>query len=253
MSRDPSRVRSHAVRFAPLTLLFGALITPVATAAQAEPSGIVRSACETEGEWRPAEVPLSTYLDSALVAAALRSQWQPEWGRVIARVSAPTDSSDSADRVWVGTRAKETEGLDRVGAWLLQVRNDAPIPEGESVEILIGDDGEFGLRGVQFTSCEPLLASRERMAQAMRDLGRGFGLDFAAREIEVAHMVVWVFVDENGEVGDTQIDEGSLLPELDIEVMEAFRRHARFDPARHEGIPVGVWVSMPVTIQSGRD
>ncbi len=247
------RTGSRSARLAPPILLLLALVTPSATAAQAEPSGVVRSACETEGEWRPAETPLSAYMDSALVVAALRSHWNPEWERVIATISTPPDSSDSSDRVWVGTRARNTEGLDRVGAWLLQVRNDTPVPERESIEVLIGDDGEFGLRGVRFTSCEPLLASRERVAQAMRDLGRAFAHDFAAREISVAEMVAWMYVDENGEVGDTQIDEPSLLPELDTEVMEAFRRYARFDPARHEGIPVGVWVAMPVTIHPGRD
>lgn len=223
--------------------------SPAFAQAQPQPSGVVRSACETQGDWRPGAAPLSTYVDSALVAAALRPSWRPEWGRVVATLAAPPDSIGSTDRLWVGTRAEDTGGLDAVGAWLLQARTETPLPERENVGVLIGDEGEFQLRGVRLTFCEPLLASRERVAVAMRDLGREFRHVFAAHELDVAELVVWMFVDELGEVGEIEVDDPSLLRELDIEVMEAFRRHARFDPARTEGIPLGAWVSMPVSVR----
>ncbi len=225
------------------------LLMPSPAFGQAEPSGVVRSACETQGDWRPGAAPLSTYVDSALVAAALRPSWRPEWGRVVATLSAPRDSIGSTDRVWVGTRAEDTEGLDAVGAWLLQARTGTPLPERENVGVLIGDEGEFQLRGARLVFCEPLLASRERVSLAMRDLGREFRHVFASHELDVAELVVWMFVDELGEVGEIEVREPSLLRELDVEVMEAFRRHARFDPARREGIPRGAWVSMPVSVR----
>lgn len=243
-------MRPKAIWLAPA--IYAAVLMPAPAIGQSQPSGVVRSSCETQGAWRPGQAALSTYIDSALVATALRPSWRPEWNRVVATLAAPPDSIGSEDRVWVGTRAPDTESLEAIGAWLLEARTDTPLPERTNVAVLIGDEGVFRLRGVRLTSCEPLLASRERVADAMRDLGREFRQVFAARELEVARLVVWMHVDEQGEVDEIEVNEPSLLPELDREVIEAFRRYARFDPARREGIPLGAWVSMPVSVRPAR-
>lgn len=57
---------------------------------------------------------------------------------------------------------------------------------------------------------------------------------------------VWVFIDENGRVQETRIQESSGDPQLD----EAALRVAeimRFSPALNDGERVPVWVAFPIT------
>lgn len=232
----------------PAILLAGVIAAPSALDAQAEASEFMRTGCVTQGDWRPGEMSLATYLDSALVATALRPRWKPEWGRVIATMSAPRDSADAQDRVWVGTRTENTEGLDQVGAWLLQARNETTLPERTEITLLIGDDGEFDFRGVELAECAPVFLARGRVTPELEKIGRDQFSEFTARRLSVAELSVWMFVDENGAVGEIEVHEPSLLPGLNRQVVDMLRRLALFEPARREGIPVGVWVQMPVTV-----
>jgi len=228
-----------------LALAFLAWAGPIA-AQQTYPT---RSTCETQGEWRPGEIALSTYLDSALVATALRPSWNPEWERVVATIYAPPDTLDPPQRVWVGAQASETEGMERIGQWLLHARNATPLPRGSRISMVIGDGGEFGFHGAELMACEPLLATREQLTQAMTDLGRRFVHMFRGRQLGSARVMILAHVDSDGDVTEVRIRERSPLPRIDDEVAEAFRQHAKFDPARVEGIARSVWIAMPVTVR----
>jgi protein TonB len=62
---------------------------------------------------------------------------------------------------------------------------------------------------------------------------------------------VYFFIDENGQVGDTRIDQSSghaALDEVALSVAGVFR----FSPALNRDRPTPVWVSFPITFQVAR-
>lgn len=59
-------------------------------------------------------------------------------------------------------------------------------------------------------------------------------------------VVVWIFIDEEGEVRNTQVSRTSGIPQLDdaaLRAAEAFR----FSPALNRDRAVPVWVELPIT------
>jgi protein TonB len=59
--------------------------------------------------------------------------------------------------------------------------------------------------------------------------------------------VLWIFIDETGEVRNTRVVETSGFDELDEAAQLAVRESARFTPAMNRDVRVPVWIQMPVT------
>jgi periplasmic protein TonB len=62
-------------------------------------------------------------------------------------------------------------------------------------------------------------------------------------------VVLWVFIDEQGNVRNTRITQGSGYEQLD-EAARAVMQEARFTPALNRDQRVPVWIQLPVTFQT---
>lgn len=62
-------------------------------------------------------------------------------------------------------------------------------------------------------------------------------------------VVLWVFVTENGEVGNVRVQESSGYPQLDDAAERVMRETAQFTPALNRDQQVPVWIALPVTFQ----
>lgn len=82
----------------------------------------------------------------------------------------------------------------------------------------------------------PVLANREEITAAMRAVGAGLE----------ARVVLRLYVDEEGRVGNAKITRRSGVAELDDAALW-IGETMRFEPARYEGRPVPAWVEIPVT------
>ncbi|MGY8786739.1 MAG: energy transducer TonB [Fidelibacterota bacterium] len=135
-----------------------------------------------------------------------------------ARPSVPveSESEDVADDVTL-----DEFNLDEFDAW------DAPPPppEGPRVKFIPYDDPPV-----------PLSPIRPKYPEIAQEAG-----------IE-GTVVVQVFVDENGRVGDTVILKGIPNTGLDDAAADAIRK-VRFRPARQRERAVGVWISIPVNFR----
>lgn len=58
--------------------------------------------------------------------------------------------------------------------------------------------------------------------------------------------ILWIFIDENGEVQNTRIIESSGHEALDAAAIEAIHNTARFTPALSRSVRVPVWVQLPI-------
>ena len=135
-----------------------------------------------------------------------------------ARPSVPveSESEDVAEDVTL-----DEFNLDEFDAW------DAPPPppEGPRVKFIPYDDPPV-----------PLSPIRPKYPEIAQEAG-----------IE-GTVVVQVFVDENGRVGDTVILKGIPNTGLDDAAADAIRK-VRFRPARQRERAVGVWISIPVNFR----
>jgi bla regulator protein BlaR1 len=61
--------------------------------------------------------------------------------------------------------------------------------------------------------------------------------------------VLWVFVDEQGQVQNTRVTKSAGEPALD-RAAEVVMRQMRFQPAENDGQVVSVWIQLPVTFQA---
>ena len=88
---------------------------------------------------------------------------------------------------------------------------------------------------------EPSLRNRQAFGQALE---RAYPA--ALKDASIGGTVVlWVFVTENGEVGNVRVQESSGYPALDA-AAEAVMREAEFTPALNRDEPVPVWIALPV-------
>ena len=62
-------------------------------------------------------------------------------------------------------------------------------------------------------------------------------------------VVLWVFIDEQGNVRNTRVTQGSGYDQLD-EAARAVMTEARFTPALNRDQRVPVWIQLPVTFQT---
>lgn len=101
--------------------------------------------------------------------------------------------------------------------------------------------------GPHFTPFEirPQLLNRGDYGQ---ELERGYPP--ALREAGIGGRVtMWVHIDAEGVVRETEVVNSSGNEELDRVAQEVMRETARFQPARLRGEPVAVWIQIPVTFQ----
>lgn len=93
---------------------------------------------------------------------------------------------------------------------------------------------------------EPVLRNREEFGRILqqkyppmlRDAGIG------------GTVVLWVWVDETGAVGETRVISGSGNDVLDTLAQQVMRESARFSPALNRDQTVAVWIQMPVTFRT---
>lgn len=93
----------------------------------------------------------------------------------------------------------------------------------------------------------PVLRDREEFA---RTLQQHYPASLKEQGIE-GTTVLWVFIDEAGEVGRTMVTQSSGHALLDEAAMQAMQT-ARFTPARNREQPVSVWIMLPITFQTER-
>ena len=90
----------------------------------------------------------------------------------------------------------------------------------------------------------PMLSNREEIGallekwypRLLRDAGIG------------GRVLMWVFIDANGRVRNTQVKATSELPELDS-VAVRVSKQMRFRPAQNRDVKVPVWVELPVIFE----
>lgn len=83
-----------------------------------------------------------------------------------------------------------------------------------------------------------LRALERRYPPLLRDAGAG------------GTVLLWVYVDATGAVGNTRVVSSSGKPQLDLIAEEVMREVARFRPALNRDSPVPVWVQIPVTFEA---
>lgn len=114
-----------------------------------------------------------------------------------------------------------------------------PPPSGQGVDL--SEQPAFTPREV-----EPTLRNRDAFGRALeraypsmlKDAGIG------------GRVLLWVFVTEEGTVGNVRIYESSGQPQLDAAAEKVMRETAQFSPALNREQKVPVWVALPVTFQT---
>lgn len=114
-----------------------------------------------------------------------------------------------------------------------------PPPSGRGVDL--SEQPAFTPREV-----EPTLRNRTEFGRALeraypamlKDAGIG------------GKVTLWVFVTENGTVGNVRIFESSGYDQLDQAAEKVMRETAQFSPALNREQKVPVWVALPVTFQT---
>jgi periplasmic protein TonB len=119
------------------------------------------------------------------------------------------------------------------------VENLPPPPTGSQVDL--SEQPAFTPRTV-----EPRLGDAARN-QLMRHLERNYPP--ALRDAGIAgRVVLWVFINEQGQVQNTRVVESSGYPQFDALAQEALRT-VSFSPAMNRDQRVPVWVQLPVAYQ----
>jgi periplasmic protein TonB len=94
---------------------------------------------------------------------------------------------------------------------------------------------------------EPRLSN----ADAVRELlERKYPAELRNRGIG-GKVVVWLRVDESGQVGETRVQQSSEHPTLDEAALEV-ADSMQFTPAQNGGEPVAVWVAQTIEFKVGR-
>ena len=191
----------------------------------------------------PHPSPLAELLDSTSLQREVTDLWDSETGLVLAEV--PFSSPGAQDSVWV-LSASLTGGQ---GARLQEILERAA-PEGggpeETLYLFIGDENGPGVRRVRrFAACRPSLLRSPQIARRIQTESAGLGL----REQHI--VVLRMFVQADGSVGEVRINQSSGNSDVDLAAARVFRT-ASFEPARIEGLIVPVWIQLPVTFIPSR-
>lgn len=93
-------------------------------------------------------------------------------------------------------------------------------------------------------ACRPILANRATITRLLARLATN------ANSYPGGEATVRMFVEKNGVPTRFQVNESSGNGNLDATAV-AVAREMRFLPARRDGVPVEVWVSLPIRIRYG--
>lgn len=86
-------------------------------------------------------------------------------------------------------------------------------------------------------------------SEIQRLLERGYPMKY--REAGIGGLVVlWVFIDEGGQVRNTRVVQGTGYPELDELAQQVLREAGQFSPAYNRDQRVRVWIQIPLTFQT---
>lgn len=202
--------------------------------------------CEAQASYAPGELGFGTYFDSAGVATALTSEWDSSWGLVIAEIT--PNPEGGTDQVTIASDQGPPDGMQRVGLWLLNFRNQTPLPEGTTLNVVVGDGAGVQPRSVAaFATCPPVPTGQGALAEDLRALGRKYNSEGAPHPGEM-EAVFSFYVDEAGLVQDLRIVESSGFQPFDTEAGRVMLR-AQFQPAVREGITIATWVDLAVLLE----
>lgn len=140
----------------------------------------------------------------------------------IASTFAPEREPELLDLLVPHVRARASEGTRRL-----------------RLGVFGGDEPAVVLGPAQ--SCSPTLANRRTVGRMLTNLGTG----------RRGTATVWVFVEANGVPSNFRLEASSGDGSADAIAMTV-AREMRFLPARIEGVPVSVWVALPVSFGTGR-
>jgi len=96
----------------------------------------------------------------------------------------------------------------------------------------------------ELEQCGPVIYDRRAVTRELSRLWKDLP-DYKSLEALELTTTVWAYVLTDGMVGDTEVHQSSGLQEFDQIAVEA-AQNMRFVPARIEGVPVAVWVELPM-------
>lgn len=181
---------------------------------------------------------LAQVLDSARAVSDLEAVWSDDFDYTIAYVR--YDSLGAFRTVDVHSEDADEEERGRLAS-ALEGWVDQTAPQTEAVLLVLGDDDGLAMKRVErFDRCGASIKNRERLSR--RVAGKARGLDFVGRQ----RVQLWVWVTEEGRVGETRVATSSGTQLIDQAALDAIDG-TRFEPSRIEGIAVGTWVRFPIT------
>jgi TonB family protein len=184
---------------------------------------------------------LAEVVDSVRLQAGVRDLWSPPNGLVLARVH--YDSVGALDGVTVLTESMPEAARSALDRLLTGAAKPNADPN-ETVHVFVGDPSGPAVRRVpRFAACAPVLLHRNQIELAVQAEAA------ALRLTRLLRVVVLVQVDTGGSAGEVRIDRSSGDARADA-AAHAIMSGASFTPAAIEGIPVAVWISLPVTFQA---
>jgi len=214
--------------------LLGAFLLVAFTACASAPRGASEESCVTGLPPDPRS--LATLIDSAAVH-----------GDLLKRLEAPTSLTLAAiylDTLGSPTAAVHSAALGQAAEETIEaalISNLRQFSRSDTLYAVLAEEAGVGPRRVsRFGACAPALLN---VRDVQRELVR------YARELNLTGVTlvrVMMFVDEEGRVGQTRIEESSGRFAVDQAAVEIWRM-AQFRPGRLENIPVGVWVTLPIT------
>jgi protein TonB len=109
-----------------------------------------------------------------------------------------------------------------------------------NAKIVTGEDISAAPAFTPYTVA-PELRNREEIGTLLQDMYPRLLRDAGIG----GRVIMWIFVDANGQVRNTRVNMTSQLPELDSAAVRVSRR-MQFRPAQNRDVRVPVWVSIPV-------
>lgn len=203
------------------------------------PAGVTAQACTSD--LPPDSRSLAPIIDSAGLAAELAEVGLLLPGLTLASVT-PDSMGAPRIRVTSGELSEDAEArLEEVV--LNHVQSFERI---DTARLVLAENAVAAPRRVsRFASCQPRLLNGRQVISDVTDR-------LSSEDLRVRRTVgVRLFIGPTGQVEEARIQQSSGLPAVDRAVIEGFRS-ASFTPAQVEGIPVPVWISLPITVGQRR-
>lgn len=191
----------------------------------------------------PHHVSLAEFADSSELQDALASAWDERTGLAVAAVR--YDSVGALDTVQVWSDAPAVASADPMAAAIRAASPERREPDAE-IELFLGDARGPAVRRVRpLGFCAPRMTNLDVVAARLSEEARRSLLD-RSRVVRVM-----VYIGTDGRVRVAELVEGSGHPAIDAMVLQVIQE-AAFEPAVVEGMPIGAWTTLPITLQRGR-